>query len=931
VVFGLVLSCSHGAEVAAQQAPSGVYVTGNAAVTGFSGALPPIQIAPGVDPNQLTFIDPNGPSLRVVDLQHMGGPPEAQLVGAPKPLTISAALIGQVFGVALDDNTPPNIYAAATSAYGLPIVAPGPNGQPQHIQVGAPNATFMAALWGQQGGPGSIWKINGVNGQVSLFANVTVASRANSGPALGGLTYDPNSKSLFVADRETGLIHRFNLNGSDLGTYDHGVAGRAAEGLPPVPWNSPPGIDVTSPQFDSTQPATWSYAAPQRLVYGLAVYQQRLYYAVADGLQVWSVGLNTDGSFGTDAQIEVAVPAAAGPTEISKITFDEQGRMYLAERPAPTGAFDFEALSVAAIGRGLRYAVIGTTASGQRIWQPSPDEYAIGFPPDFRNDNGGVAIGYSYNELGNINLGSCGGFMWSTGEQLRNASDPTLAAQLGKTGELNVDGLQGNPTWRIKRDDEPPLVSYFIDYADEYPDPASRGHMGDIAIERLCTPAKAAVLLPPAFPPPFPKGNPPGYPPNPPHVPPPPPNKPPATPVCMPWQVCGPTGPCPPNQVYRRDSNSCEPACQRPDVLINGKCCSVDTLAAGGACSNSSCPSGQTAIGPSNYCCNSNQVYTNGSAGPACCSGNVVNGKCQPPTPPTNPNCSPGSTNPQCCSKGYVSTGGSCCLASQMTSTGTCCPSGQIPSGTNKSQCVPIIRVPIGPRCCSAGKIPAGDGSCCLPGNVTTSGVCCSGPVDPNNRAQCPIKIQNLSVPACTAGYTKMPDGSCCNSRFVGADGKSCNTGQQPCSAGQFRDTDGSCRPLLPGPAPVPPPPPPCQSNQLRDSKGNCGPPLIPNNPAPCLPGKIRDSKGVCGSPPPAPCQAGQERNSSGTCELPPCPRGQVRESNGNCGPPTTTKKTGGTVAPPPKILAPKGGLPIKPPTAPRTRIGAPTKGREGP
>src|SRR5271170_2033654 len=72
--FGFALSCVHGAEVAAQQAPSGVYVTGNAAVTGFSGALPPIQIAPGVDPNLLTFIDPNGPSLRVVDLQHMGGP-----------------------------------------------------------------------------------------------------------------------------------------------------------------------------------------------------------------------------------------------------------------------------------------------------------------------------------------------------------------------------------------------------------------------------------------------------------------------------------------------------------------------------------------------------------------------------------------------------------------------------------------------------------------------------------------------------------------------------------------------------------------------------------------------------------------------------------------------------------------------------------------
>ncbi len=38
------------AATAQQQTPSPIYATGNAAVTGFSGALPPIQIAPGVDP-----------------------------------------------------------------------------------------------------------------------------------------------------------------------------------------------------------------------------------------------------------------------------------------------------------------------------------------------------------------------------------------------------------------------------------------------------------------------------------------------------------------------------------------------------------------------------------------------------------------------------------------------------------------------------------------------------------------------------------------------------------------------------------------------------------------------------------------------------------------------------------------------------------------
>src|SRR5436305_567788 len=85
----------------AQTVPHGLLEPGNAVVAGFSGAIPPIQIAPGVEPASLTFIDLNGASLRVIDLQNMAGPPAAQLVAAPKPFTITAAQIGQVFAVAL--------------------------------------------------------------------------------------------------------------------------------------------------------------------------------------------------------------------------------------------------------------------------------------------------------------------------------------------------------------------------------------------------------------------------------------------------------------------------------------------------------------------------------------------------------------------------------------------------------------------------------------------------------------------------------------------------------------------------------------------------------------------------------------------------------------------------------------------------------------
>ena len=126
------------------------------------------------------------------------------------------------------------------------------------------------------------------------------------------------------------------------------------------------------------------------------------------------------------------MPPAAGPTEISKIAFDAQGRMLLAERPAPTGAFDLEALSQSAIGRVLRYAIVGK-AAGRRVWQEQPrNEYALGFPHDYRNGNGGVEVGYNYDRNGDIIAGSCGGFVWMSGEDLRDSADATLAARLAQ-------------------------------------------------------------------------------------------------------------------------------------------------------------------------------------------------------------------------------------------------------------------------------------------------------------------------------------------------------------------------------------------------------------------------------------------------------------------------------------------------------------------
>jgi hypothetical protein len=100
---------------AQSQASGGVVSDGAAVATGFSGAQLPTIIAPGVNPADRTSIDLNGASVRVISIQSPGGPPQGQLIDAAKPFTATAGQVGQVFAVALDDATPPNIYVAATS------------------------------------------------------------------------------------------------------------------------------------------------------------------------------------------------------------------------------------------------------------------------------------------------------------------------------------------------------------------------------------------------------------------------------------------------------------------------------------------------------------------------------------------------------------------------------------------------------------------------------------------------------------------------------------------------------------------------------------------------------------------------------------------------------------------------------------------------
>ena len=290
---------------------------GDAAVTGFSGAKVWGEVPSDVLPIDRTFIDTSGAVLQVFDLTKLGGPPGGQVANAPPSYRATAGDVGQVFGVTLDSDTAsktPNIYVGATSLFGLQIVS----AEGVRLVKGEPGAQWMPGQFGVGGGPGSIWKVDGTTGTLSLFANLKHDGKDNAGPGLGALAYDPDTGQLFATDLEFGLIHRLGRDGQDRGTFDHGVAGRKAAGLDAISYDASSRASIERPEFDVEDPFTWGFADARRLVFAVAVANKRLYYSVAKPLQIWSVGINADGSFADDARLEIEV--SGSPTATSSPT-----------------------------------------------------------------------------------------------------------------------------------------------------------------------------------------------------------------------------------------------------------------------------------------------------------------------------------------------------------------------------------------------------------------------------------------------------------------------------------------------------------------------------------------------------------------------------------------------------------------------------------
>ncbi|MDO8877592.1 MAG: hypothetical protein Q8M24_17370 [Pseudolabrys sp.] len=459
---------------------------GDAIVTGFSGVLAPNpgqKLPPNKSAIDVTFINPEGPSARIVDVSKPGAVWAGTVLPAPKPFDVLAKDVGQVFGIALDDAPQPNIYLAATSAFGLNIVARGRDGQPERRKKGGPGAGWMKGQFGLdlQGGPGAIYKIDGRTGVPTLFANVTLDGVPNPAAGLGSLAYSPAHKQLFVSDLYTGMIHRFDLDGRELDRYDHGVTGLTAAKLAPVAFDPRNRPNIANDRFDSEKPETWGFAPAARRVWGLALHEGRLYYAVTSGPQIWSIGLAQDGRFANDPRWELDVPAQAGALPISDIAFSNKGAMILAQRALIAGAYDYSAFTRPGEPQVFRVWLKGPQdPPSPGRWKPVPEEYAVGFAGNHRNTNGGVALGYGYSREGALSNTACEFSLWTTGQNLRNA--PALRSRLDPGGALVVHGLQGLPSSPVRDINTPPWLSYTVAYGDHADSPRAAGHLGSVRI-----------------------------------------------------------------------------------------------------------------------------------------------------------------------------------------------------------------------------------------------------------------------------------------------------------------------------------------------------------------------------------------------------------------------------------------------------------------
>ena len=409
--------------------------------------------------------------------------------GVPDPLQEwTAGNLGQVFGLAIDDASPPNLYVTATTSYGLYKDA---------------NNAYRTAMFGPNG-PGGVYRLDGATGKI-----VPLASLPNSGPGLGDIAYDRVNKQLFVTNFDDGLIYRLaapgNTNGAPgtvLSTFDFGVKNL---GQP----------DTSGPMaagYSSANSTTSAFASGFRKLgqrpWGIQVFNGRVYFGnwTNDGRQdsnsakntIWSIGINpSTGDFAAGAALlEITLDQPLNKignvpysSPVSDIAFSSGGKLLIAERTMTHGDVGPDAIVTGNDGHQSR-VIEYTGTSG--AWGPPKIIQTGGasgnIPSTRSNSEGGIDYGYddfNYTKGEPFERRACDGTIWGTGEQILGPISPF------------VYGLQGTPaTGNTYQTGVPGYTpnSYAIDLNGVYTT-QDKSRIGDVEIYRAsCNPSECLSM-----------------------------------------------------------------------------------------------------------------------------------------------------------------------------------------------------------------------------------------------------------------------------------------------------------------------------------------------------------------------------------------------------------------------------------------------------
>ena len=353
-------------------------------------------------------------------------------IGSIHPTMWNANAIGQVFGIALDDNG--GIYFGASNEYNIydptPLPLSGPAGTGGIYYTDFNNVNVTTPF---------VTTVNFAN--QNTVGSKTIPNTGGSRNGIGNIAFDSHNQQLFVTNLEDGRIYRMDLTGTVLSIFDPLALDNAIPGM----------------------------ASLGEVVYGIGVYRSggttKVYYALSNfpttARQIHSIELDALGEFAAnttggglyiDSPQSSMVEIASIPGQqlhVTDIAFSSTGRMLLAERGNPHSSTTLEYYQVGGVWIPGNSFVTGRTGG--------------------RNTAGGVDYG-ARESNGVVNF-ECDALVWSSvnyAESLVNG-----CCIYGAQGS-DASGNSSNQSVNYAND-------FFIDYNNTY-NTQDKGGIGDLEI-----------------------------------------------------------------------------------------------------------------------------------------------------------------------------------------------------------------------------------------------------------------------------------------------------------------------------------------------------------------------------------------------------------------------------------------------------------------